>query len=45
MSTTSVTGVGHLLRLVLRRDRVRLPVWLVGLGGSIVARLSIAVNA
>lgn len=35
--TSSVTGVGHLLRLVLRRDRLRLPLWLVGLGGSIVA--------
>ena len=36
-SGTSVTGVGHLLRLVLRRDRVRLPLWVVGLGGTIVA--------
>ncbi len=36
-ANTSVTGVGHLLRLILRRDRVRLPLWLVGLGGSIVA--------
>jgi ABC-2 type transport system permease protein len=36
-ATSSVTGVGHLLRLILRRDRVRLPLWLVGLGGSIVA--------
>lgn len=36
-SATSVTGVGHLLRLILRRDRIRLPLWLVGLGGSIVA--------
>lgn len=31
------TGTGHLLRLVLRRDRVRLPLWLVGLGGTIAA--------
>lgn len=36
-SSTSVTGVGHLLRLILRRDRVRLPLWVVGLGGTIVA--------
>lgn len=36
-ANTSVTGVGHLLRLILRRDRVRLPLWLVGLGGSIVS--------
>ena len=33
----SLTGVGHLLRLILRRDRLRLPLWLVGLGGTIVA--------
>ncbi|MCP3421946.1 ABC transporter permease [Nocardioides pinisoli] len=36
-AASPVTGVGHLLRLVLRRDRLRLPLWLVGLGGSIVA--------
>jgi ABC-2 type transport system permease protein len=35
--TSSVTGVGHLLRLVVRLDRLRLPAWLVGLGGTIVA--------
>ncbi|GAB3026712.1 exporter of polyketide antibiotics [Nocardioides flavus (ex Wang et al. 2016)] len=34
---SSVAGVGHLLRLALRRDRVRLPLWVVGLGGTIVA--------
>ena len=34
---SSVTGVGHLLRLIVRLDRVRLPLWLVGLGGTIVA--------
>ena len=28
-------GTGHLARLVLRRDRLRLPLWLVGLGGVI----------
>ena len=27
----------HLLRLILRLDRLRLPLWLVGLGGTIVA--------
>jgi ABC-2 type transport system permease protein len=37
MSNASVTGVGHLLRLALRRDRLRLPLWVVGLGGTIVA--------
>lgn len=37
MTTTSVSGVGHLLRLVLRRDRLLLPLWAVGLGGTIVA--------
>ena len=31
------TGTRHLLRLVLRRDRLRLPLWLVGLGGMITA--------
>ena len=33
--TTSFTGTAHLIRLVLRRDRIRLPLWLVGLGGTI----------
>jgi ABC-2 type transport system permease protein len=28
-------GTRHLFRLILRRDRVRLPLWLVGLGGLI----------
>ena len=32
-----LVGVGHLLRLILRRDRLRLPLWLVGLGGTILA--------
>jgi ABC-2 type transport system permease protein len=32
-----VTGVRHLLRLVLRLDRLRLPLWILGLGGTIVA--------
>jgi len=31
------TGTGHLLRLILRRDRVRLPLWVAGLGGTIAA--------
>ncbi|WP_109507758.1 ABC transporter permease [Nocardioides speluncae] len=31
------TGTGHLLRLILRRDRVRLPLWVAGLGGVIAA--------
>lgn len=33
--STSLTGTRHLLRLILRRDRIRLPLWLVGLGGMI----------
>jgi ABC-2 type transport system permease protein len=33
--TSAFTGTRHLLRLALRRDRIRLPVWVVGLGGSI----------
>ena len=34
--STSFAGTHHLVRLILRRDRVRLPVWLLGLGGTIV---------
>lgn len=33
--STAFTGTRHLFRLILRRDRVRLPVWLIGLGGMI----------
>jgi ABC-2 type transport system permease protein len=33
--TTSFTGTTHLIRLVLRLDRIRLPLWLFGLGGTI----------
>ena len=32
-----LAGTGPLLRLALRRDRVTLPAWLVGLGGLVVA--------
>ena len=32
----TLTAVGRLTRFVLRRDRVRIPVWLVALGGVIV---------
>ena len=32
----TLTGLGLLVRLILRRDRVRLPVWLVALGGTII---------
>jgi len=34
MSAT-FAGTRHLIRLVLRRDRIRLPLWVVGLGGVI----------
>lgn len=37
------TGTRHLARLILRRDRVQLPVWIVGLGGT-VAWSAIAVQ-
>ena len=37
MTTSATTGVGHLLRLTLRLDRLRLPLWVAGLGGTIVA--------
>ncbi|WP_051485986.1 ABC transporter permease [Nocardioides sp. J54] len=33
--SSSVTGVSHQLRLVARLDRVRLPLWVLGLGGTI----------
>ena len=33
----SFAGTGQLLRLILRRDRVRLPLWVLGLGGTIAA--------
>lgn len=33
--STPFTGARHLVRLILRRDRIRLPLWLVGLGGMI----------
>ncbi len=33
--TTAFVGTRHLVRLILRRDRVRLPLWLVGLGGTV----------
>lgn len=31
------TGTRHLVRLILRRDRLRLPLWVFGLGGMIAA--------
>ena len=34
---TAFTGTRHLLRLILRRDRLRLPLWVLGLGGTITA--------
>lgn len=34
---STLTGFGRLVRLILRRDRLRLPLWLVGLGGVVVA--------
>ena len=34
---SSVVGFGQLVRLILRRDRLRLPLWVIGLGGTIVA--------
>ncbi|WP_193608710.1 ABC transporter permease [Nocardioides lijunqiniae] len=33
----AVVGVGNLLRLAVRKDRLRLPLWLGGLGGTIAA--------
>jgi ABC-2 type transport system permease protein len=34
MSSPS-TGTRHLVRLILRRDRIQLPLWIVGLGGMV----------
>lgn len=36
-ASASFAGSRHLVRLVLRRDRVRLPLWLLGLGGMIAS--------
>ncbi len=33
--STPLSGTRNLVRLILRRDRVRLPLWLIGLGGVI----------
>ncbi|MGL4176692.1 MAG: ABC transporter permease [Dermatophilaceae bacterium] len=33
MTRSEMTGAGHLVRLTLRRDRVRLPLWVLGLTG------------
>src|SRR5690606_31788549 len=32
----TLTGLGRLVRLVLRRDRVRLPVWVLGLAAVVI---------
>jgi ABC-2 type transport system permease protein len=33
--SSELTGSGHLVRLILRRDRIQLPLWIIGLGGMI----------
>jgi ABC-2 type transport system permease protein len=35
--SSALTGTGGLVRLILRRDRIQLPVWILGLGGVIAA--------
>lgn len=35
--SSAFAGTGHLARLILRSDRIRLPLWLLGLGGMIAA--------
>ncbi|CCH30451.1 ABC transporter permease [Actinosynnema sp. NPDC047251] len=37
---TGLVGTGHLVRLALRRDRLLLPVWVVGLVGTTLATAS-----
>jgi ABC-2 type transport system permease protein len=34
---TTLTGVGRLIRFILRRDRVRLTVWIVAISGMTLA--------
>lgn len=36
-SPDSLTGIGRLIRLVVRRDRLRLPIWILGLSVVVVA--------
>ncbi len=33
---TSFAGTGHLLRFILRRDRIRIPIWIVAILISVV---------
>ena len=40
----ALTGTAHLVRLILRRDRIRLPLWIIGLGG-VIAWSALAVPA
>ena len=35
--SSALTGTDRLVRLTLRRDRIQLPLWIVGLGGMIAA--------
>ena len=42
--STALAGTPHLVRLILRRDRIQLPLWIVGLGG-VIAWSAIAVPA
>ena len=42
--STPLAGTPHLVRLILRRDRVQLPLWILGLGG-VIAWSAIAVPA
>lgn len=42
--SSQLTGTGRLVRLILRRDRVQLPLWIVGLGG-VIAWSALAVPA
>lgn len=33
----TLTGLGRMIRLVLRRDRVRLPIWILAIAGTVIA--------
>ncbi|MBA8822721.1 ABC-2 type transport system permease protein [Saccharopolyspora lacisalsi] len=37
---TALSGTGALIRLVLRRDRVRIPVWVLGIAGTVLGSVS-----
>lgn len=41
---SSLTGTGRLVRLVLRRDRVKLPIWIVAIAAIMFANIPAVIN-